>query len=364
MALKLRKSYGSQTVFHRLQVRVKAEIVPIGAVPLVASTTNTTAPFKSEAVSALQALPASITLSSYLLIEQPALATTGNYVAPGVSWDALLDDPDCWVIDARNDYEVELGTFRNAINPHTAAFTEFPTWLQGQLESSTARRENDDGAPDQSVDAVALAPSTEASSARAASPCTDPTRPRKIAMFCTGGIRCEKATAYCLQLLSTHETMKDIPVYHLEGGILAYLDTVPPAHSSFEGECFVFDQRVAVTHGLHPTQTYTACHACRHPVSRTTMASDPRYVVGTSCPHCYVDNSTTSDSGVHCAKEDDASDDMASRDGENSTELGQQRSLRRLERHAERQRQMELAAAKGITHIHDGKQTQFVRRPC
>lgn len=156
----------------------------------------------------------------------------GTYVPPGPEWNALLEDPDCLVVDARNDYEVLIGTFRNAHNPHTETFSELLPWMQQQLQRK---------------------------------------KPRKVAMFCTGGIRCEKASAACLDFVRQHcggnEGDGDIPVYHLEGGILAYLDTVPLEESLFEGDCYVFDQRVAVTHGLQPSPAqYSMCHACRAPL--------------------------------------------------------------------------------------------------
>jgi UPF0176 protein len=162
----------------------------------------------------------------------------------------------------------------------------------------------------------------------------------KVAMFCTGGIRCEKVTAYCMKLVAD----RGIAVYHLEGGILAYLDSVAVVaaeqqSSSFVGECFVFDQRVAVTHGLRPTTTYTLCHACRHPVKRllprdgetattTTVNCDDSddsesyYQPGISCPHCY--------------------NDAAKRE--------------KRQRYVDRQRQIEIAARQGTQHMHDAKQ--------
>ena len=130
-------------------------------------------------------------------------ATVGHYVRPA-DWNALLSEPDVLVVDTRNDYEVQIGTFKGAINPQTESFRDFPEWAQNNL---------------------------------------DPARHRRVAMFCTGGIRCEKATSYLLNQGFSE-------VYHLEGGILNYLETVPPAESLWEGECFVFDERVAVDHTL------------------------------------------------------------------------------------------------------------------
>lgn len=161
----------------------------------------------------------------------------GTYVKPA-EWNALISDPDVTVIDTRNEYEVQIGTFRNAVNPHTETFREFPEYAAGHL---------------------------------------DPDRQKKIAMFCTGGIRCEKSTAY-LKSLGFEE------VYHLEGGILKYLEEVPEEESMWEGECFVFDNRVTVDHQLQRGH-YDQCHACRMPIDDNDKKSNA-YVPGVSCPHC------------------------------------------------------------------------------
>jgi UPF0176 protein len=161
----------------------------------------------------------------------------GTYVKPE-DWNELIRDPEVLVIDTRNDFEVGVGTFQGAVNPQTESFREFPDYV-AQL---------------------------------------DPAQHKKVAMFCTGGIRCEKASAYML-------TQGFESVYHLEGGILNYLETVEPAASLWEGECYVFDQRVTVTHGVQPG-TYANCAGCGHPVSPAAMAS-PQYDSGISCPHCH-----------------------------------------------------------------------------
>ncbi|MEO1100970.1 MAG: rhodanese-related sulfurtransferase [Pseudomonadota bacterium] len=191
----------------------------------------------------------------------------GNYVNPE-DWNGMLDDPDTVVIDTRNDYEVSIGTFDGAVNPETASFRDFPEWFR-------KFRETNDKA--------------------------------KVAMFCTGGIRCEKATSF-LKSEGIDE------VFHLKGGILKYLETVPAEDSRWHGECFVFDQRVSVKHGLEPGD-YDQCHACKHPVSADDMA-DPRYEPGLSCPRCH----------------DTLTEDQK-------------------RRFAERQKQMQLAKARGETHI-------------
>ena len=171
------------------------------------------------------------------------LAGTGHYVSPE-DWNALISEPGTIVIDTRNDYEVAVGSFAGAIDPKTASFRDFPAWFR-------AERERLLGGAD---------------------------RP-KIAMFCTGGIRCEKSTAF-LKAEGIDE------VYHLQGGILRYLETVPADQSLWEGECFVFDQRVAVGHGLE-IGTHVLCHGCRRPVSVECRAS-PLYTAGVSCPACHA----------------------------------------------------------------------------
>lgn len=166
----------------------------------------------------------------------------GTYVEAS-DWNALLADPDTVVIDTRNDYEVAIGTFKNALNPETETFREFPDWAK-------ARKEDFEG--------------------------------KKLAMFCTGGIRCEKATAFM-------HTLGLENVYHLKGGILKYLEEVPQEASLWEGECFVFDERVSLKHGLEEGDA-TLCRACRHPLMPEEKAS-PRFIEGISCPHCYDERS-------------------------------------------------------------------------
>lgn len=199
------------------------------------------------------------------------LADAGHYVAPE-DWNALIAEPGTILIDTRNDYEVAIGTFAGAIDPGTRTFRDFPAWFRAHRD--------------------ALLPGGAAP---------------KIAMFCTGGIRCEKATAFLKA-----EGLKD--VYHLKGGILKYLETVPPEESRWEGECFVFDQRVAVTHGLGPG-THAVCHGCRMPVSVVDRES-ALYVEGVSCPACHAE-----------------------------------RDERQREGYAERARQTRIAEARGLAHI-------------
>jgi UPF0176 protein len=172
----------------------------------------------------------------------PYLASeVGTLVPPG-QWDALIADPDTLVIDTRNAYEVAIGSFEGAIDPGTATFREFPQWVEQELRPLVEQRQ-----------------------------------PRAIAMFCTGGIRCEKATAYLQQ-------QGFAGVHHLEGGILRYLEEIPEPLSSWRGECFVFDKRVAVNHQLEPGE-HSVCHACGLPLSPADreLAS---YVAGVSCRHC------------------------------------------------------------------------------
>jgi UPF0176 protein len=163
----------------------------------------------------------------------------GTYVEPK-DWNELISDPETVLIDTRNDYEVAIGTFKGAIDPATVNFRDFPEWFR-------ENRERFHNKP-------------------------------KIAMFCTGGIRCEKATAFVKA-----EGFED--VFHLKGGILKYLEEVPQEESRWEGECFVFDNRVSVGHGLRQGP-YDLCHACRHPISEADKAS-PLYEPGISCPHCH-----------------------------------------------------------------------------
>ena len=164
--------------------------------------------------------------------------SVGRYASP-VEWNELIDDPECLVIDTRNDYEVEIGSFRGAINPGTKSFRDFPAWVDENL---------------------------------------DPQKHKKVAMFCTGGIRCEKSTS-----LLVSKGFDD--VWHLKGGILNYLEETLESSTRWEGECFVFDNRVAVNHQLEKGQ-YDQCFACRFPLDDAQKQS-PLYVPGVSCPRCH-----------------------------------------------------------------------------
>ncbi len=162
----------------------------------------------------------------------------GTYVNPK-EWNKLISDPDVILVDTRNDYEYQVGTFKNAINPNTTSFREFPQYVKDHL---------------------------------------DPDKHKKVAMFCTGGIRCEKSTAFLKE-------QGFAEVYHLKGGILKYLEEVPAQETLWEGECFVFDERVTVNLQLEKGQ-YDQCNACRLPITEIDKASDT-YQQGVSCPHCY-----------------------------------------------------------------------------
>lgn len=175
--------------------------------------------------------------------------TVGHYIKPE-DWNTLISDPEVLLIDTRNHYESAIGTFRNAITPETGSFREFPDYVANNL---------------------------------------DPSKHKKIAMFCTGGIRCEKASSYLL-------SRGFAEVYHLQGGILKYLETVPSEESLWQGECFVFDQRVAVKHALEEG-SYEPCHACRHPLSASDKQS-PQYRPGISCPYCAGKRSATQTAGA------------------------------------------------------------------
>lgn len=170
----------------------------------------------------------------------PAHQAIGTYVDPQ-TWNQVISDPEVVVIDARNDFEVKLGTFQGAENPQTQAFRDLPDYVATHL---------------------------------------DPAQHKKVAMFCTGGIRCEKATAYL-------RSQGFEQVYHLKGGILNYLKTVPEETSLWHGDCFVFDDRVAVDHQLTPTD-HELCLGCGHPVSLAEQAA-PEYESGISCPYCYAE---------------------------------------------------------------------------
>jgi len=229
--LEYKLSFHDQQPFHRIKVKLKKEIVTMGV----------------EGIDPNQ--------------------TVGTYVDSS-QWNELISDPDTLLIDTRNEYEINIGTFKNAVNPKTETFREFPDYVKQNL---------------------------------------NPDKHKKIAMFCTGGIRCEKASAY----------MKEQgfdEVFHLKGGVLKYLETVDQNESLWDGECFVFDDRVAVNHDLEKG-SYDQCHACRHPITDEDKLS-LKYIQGVSCPRCY-DNLTA-----------------------------QQKS-----RFAEREKQMQLAKTRGDTHI-------------
>lgn len=164
--------------------------------------------------------------------------TVGQYVSPR-DWNALISNPDVTLVDTRNEYEVAVGKFAGAIDPQTADFREFADYVDREL---------------------------------------DPARHRKVAMYCTGGIRCEKASAFLLQRGFEQ-------VYHLKGGILKYFEEVPPEESSWQGECFVFDDRVALTHALQPGE-HSLCYGCQRPIGPAERAS-PKYREGICCPHCH-----------------------------------------------------------------------------
>ncbi len=226
-----KKSYAVEPPFYRMKVRLKKEIVTLGVGEL-----------------------------------NPA-ENAGTYVKPE-DWNELISSEDVLIVDTRNDYEVEIGTFKGALDPKTKNFREFPAWVKNQLKG---RNET------------------------------------KVAMFCTGGIRCEKSTAYMRSL-----GYED--VYHLEGGILKYLEKVPATESLWEGECFVFDHRVSVGHGLKPGP-YDLCHACRHPITEEDKQSE-HFVKGVSCPRC---------ADAHSAEQ--------------------------LKRFTDRQRQIDLAKGRNENHI-------------
>ncbi len=196
-----KESYAAAMPFYRMKVKLKKEIVTLGAP------------------------------------EADPNVCVGRYIEPE-DWNALICEPDVLLLDTRNDYEFAVGSFAGALNPDTRIFREFPAFVQANV---------------------------------------DPARHKRVAMFCTGGIRCEKASSWMLQ----HGFAE---VYHLKGGILKYLEVVPEEESLWEGECFVFDERVSVGHGLRPGG-YTMCRGCRFPLSAADRQSAD-YEEGVSCPHC------------------------------------------------------------------------------
>ena len=203
----IKESYTDKSPFKRTKVKLKKEIVTMGV----------------EGIDPNQSV--------------------GTYISPK-DWNDLISDPEVILVDTRNEYEYEIGTFQNAVNPHTDNFKEFPKYVEENL---------------------------------------DPNKHKKVAMFCTGGIRCEKSTAFLKE-----KGFKE--VYHLQGGILKYLEEIPKENTMWEGECFVFDDRVAVNHDLEKGQ-YDQCHACRFPITEDEKL-DTKYIQGISCPRCFDKTST------------------------------------------------------------------------
>ena len=241
-ALETKESYVDENPFYRSKVKLKKEIVTMGVEDIDPN------------------------------------HIVGTYVEPK-EWNALISDPDVLLVDTRNKYEYEIGTFEGAVNPETDSFRQFPDYVQENL---------------------------------------NPGKHKKVAMFCTGGIRCEKSTAYLKQ-----QGFEE--VYHLKGGILKYLEDVPEEQTKWQGECFVFDNRVTVNHRLERGH-YDQCHACRMPITEEDKQSE-HYQQGVSCPHCY---------DKHDPKQ--------------------------VKRYAERERQMELARQRGESHIGQSMQQTIEQR--
>ncbi|BBM00596.1 rhodanese-related sulfurtransferase [Microbulbifer sp. GL-2] len=223
------------------------------------------------------------------------LRVVGTYVKPK-DWNALISDPEVVVVDTRNDYEFQVGTFKDSINPKTETFREFPQYVKENL---------------------------------------DPAKHKKVAMFCTGGIRCEKSTAYMKE-----QGFEE--VYHLHGGILKYLEEVPKEESLWEGECFVFDERVTVNHDLDRGQ-YDQCNACRMPITMEDQQS-PLFEQGVSCSHCH---DKVSEADRARFREREKQIQLAKKRGEEH--MGQdarnQTSNKRRQKKEERQRQAEAQRA-------------------
>jgi UPF0176 protein len=231
--LEYKLSYSEKPPFKRLKIKLKKEIVTLGVSDI------------------------------------DPTHSSGTYVKPA-DWNELINDPDVVLIDTRNNYEFEIGSFKGSINPNTETFREFPAYTKNNLEKY---------------------------------------RDKKIAMFCTGGIRCEKSTAYL-------KSKGFENVFHLQGGILKYLEEIKEDESLWEGECFVFDDRVAVKHNLELGK-YDQCHACRFPITDEDK-EHPHYEKGASCPRCY----------------------------------GTKNSLQ-VSRYREREKQVQLAKSRGESHIGD-----------
>lgn len=210
--LQHKESWSQRAPFYRMKVRLKKEIVTLG-VPGISPT-----------------------------------EMAGTYVKPE-AWNELISDPDVVVVDTRNDYEVEIGSFAHAVNPHIRSFSELPAWVAQAERLGKASGKKP-----------------------------------KVAMFCTGGIRCEKSTAL-MKKWGYDE------VYHLEGGILKYLETIPQQESLWEGQCFVFDERVSVGHALVPGH-HALCRACRQPLPQGATES-AQYEAGVSCPRCFEQTTET-----------------------------------------------------------------------
>ena len=233
VGLEYKFSYSEKPPFKRLKVKLKKEIVTLGVSNI------------------------------------DPIFSSGTYVKPA-DWNELVNDPDVVLIDTRNNYEFEIGSFKGSINPNTETFREFPAYTKNNLEKY---------------------------------------RDKKIAMFCTGGIRCEKSTAYL-------KSKGFENVFHLQGGILKYLEEIKEDESLWEGECFVFDDRVAVKHNLELGK-YDQCHACRFPITDEDK-EHPHYEKGASCPRCYGTKNSS-----------------------------------QVSRYREREKQVQLAKSRGESHIGD-----------
>ena len=233
VGLEYKFSYSEKPPFKRLKVKLKKEIVTLGVSNI------------------------------------DPIFSSGTYVKPA-DWNELINDPDVVLIDTRNNYEFEIGSFKGSINPNTETFREFPAYTKNNLEKY---------------------------------------RDKKIAMFCTGGIRCEKSTAYL-------KSKGFENVFHLQGGILKYLEEIKEDESLWEGECFVFDDRVAVKHNLELGK-YDQCHACRFPITDEDK-EHPHYEKGASCPRCYGTKNSS-----------------------------------QVSRYREREKQVQLAKSRGDSHIGD-----------
>mmetsp|Transcript_30072 Transcript_30072/g.72619 ORF Transcript_30072/g.72619 Transcript_30072/m.72619 type:complete len:530 (+) Transcript_30072:77-1666(+) len=387
-----------QQAFHRLKIKIKAEIVTLGLgrplidrkpvdcvhhedkshereerIELMDQTIENKASQSSSIASTI--ISASNGLSQRHISNKLAnpLATKGHYLSP-TQWDEACRNPDILVIDTRNTYEIEIGTFESAVDPKTQNFSDFP----GYLEKLAG--EYDWSGYDGKKEAKNNSNKADSSNGNSINGKKPP--PQGIAMFCTGGIRCEKATSYAIQ---SSLFPKELPIYHLDGGILAYLDDVAKREKGgdgsngeqqendaqsrqnrssktiFHGECFVFDKRVAVAEGLKPSSNYISCHGCRGPMNRRLLLPFNDAGIGTSTNFGVTDQREEAERYKALAQgirnlpqlRYDSSSKRHYLPGLTCPRCHASATRESLERFAQRGRQMEICAREGKSHFQD-----------